>query len=169
MKVERDLTILGDLLRYAGMLFAVFFLIGLGLCLINGFSLMALLVNPLIYSLGISLIIIVITRDSNSLLALIGLGRERHLSPHIIYHNDLQEIGLLMGKSDYPKALQKVDLLLRRAPDFAQAHTLRGEILLDGFGKKRQARECFDRAMALSLPEDEAYRLAESLKASTYP
>jgi len=168
MSTERDLTIVGDFLRYAGALLVVFFLLGLAVCLINGFSLMALLVNPLVYSVGISLIIIVITRDINSILGLVGLGREAELSPRIRYHNEVQEIGLLMGGSNFSAALKKVDVLLRRAPTFAGAHLLRGEILLDGFGKKRQARECFERAMSLSQPEDEEYRLAESLKAATW-
>ncbi len=166
---ERDLAIVGDFFRYVGPLFAVFSSIGLALCFVNGFSLMALLVNPLIYSVGIGLIIIVISHDINSVLGMVGLGKEQQLSPHIKYHNEIQEIGLMMGNSNYPSALKKVDLLLLQAPSFAQAYNLRGEILLDGFDKKRQARECFDRAMALSQPEDEEYRLAESLKASSYP
>lgn len=165
---ERDVTIIGDFLRYSGLLFAVFFAIGLVLCLIKGFSLMALLVNPLIYSIGIGLIIIVLTHDINSILGLVGLGKEQHLSPHIKYHNEVQEIGMLMGMANYAAAMKKVDILLRLAPEFARAHTLRGEILLAGFEKKRQARESFDRAMALSRPEDEEYQLAVALKASTF-
>lgn len=165
---QRDLTIVGDLLRYSGMLFALFFVIGLVLCLVDGFSLMALLVNPLIYALGIAMIVVVITHDLDSLLALVGLGGGAKLSPHIQYHNDLQEIGMLMGLENYQEAMKKVDRLLRRAPSFARAYNLRGEILLNGFGRKRQARECFDRAMTLSLPDDEDHRLAQSLRASTF-
>jgi tetratricopeptide (TPR) repeat protein len=165
---ERDVTIIGDFLRYSGLLFVVFFAIGLVLCLIKGFSPMALLVNPLIYSIGIGLIIIVFTHDINSILGLVGLGKEQQLSPHIKYHNEIQEIGMLMGMANYAAAMKKVDILLHLAPEFARAHTLRGEILLTGFEKKRQARESFDRAMALSQPEDEEYQLAVSLKASTF-
>ena len=165
---ERDLTIVGDFLRYAGWLFLAFFAIGLVIGLINGFSLMAVLVNPLIYSVGISLIIIVVSRDVNSILGLVGLGKEQELSPHIRYHNEIQEIGMLMGMVNHGAALKKVDLLLRRAPKFARAHNLRGEILLNGFAQKRQARESFDRAMALSQPDDEVYQLASSLKSSTF-
>lgn len=168
MKAERDWTIVGEFFRHAGKLFLAFFAIGVVFCLINGFSVMALLVNPLVYSAGISLIIIVVTRDINSILGLVGMGKEQELSPHIKYRDEVQEIGLLMGNENYASALKKVELLLRRAPSFARAHNLRGEILLLGFDKKRQARECFDRAMALSKPEDEEYQLAESLKASTY-
>ena len=165
---ERDLTIVGDFLRYTGLLFLPFFAIGLVVCLIDGFSVMAVLVNPLVYSVGISLIIIVASRDLNSVLGLVGLGKEQELSPHIRFHNEIQEIGMLMGMADHGAAIKKVDLLLRQAPEFARAHNLRGEILLHGFDKKRQARESFDRAMALSQPEDEEYQLASSLKSSTF-
>ena len=165
---ERDLTIVGDFLRYTGLLFLAFFVIGLVIVLVNGFSLMAVLVNPFIYSVGISLIIIVVSRDVNSILALVGLGKEQELSPHIRFHNEVQEIGMLMGMANYAVAMKKVDLLLRRAPTFARAHNLRGEILLHGFDKKRQARQSFDLAMSLSQPEDEEYQLASSLKSSTF-
>lgn len=165
---KRDATIIGDFLRYFVRLFAVFFTFGLVLCFIKGFSLMALLINPLIYSVGIGLIIIVLTHDINSVLGLVGLGEEPQLSPHIKYHNEVQEIGMLMGMGNFDAAMKKVDILLHLAPQFARAHILRGEILLTGFEKKRQARESFDRAMALSQPEDEEHQLAVALKASTF-
>ncbi|MFH0784191.1 MAG: hypothetical protein V2B20_19860 [Pseudomonadota bacterium] len=165
---EKDLTVVGDFLRYTGMLFVLFCIIGAIHGLLNEFSFMAVLVNPFIYSVGISLIIIVISYDINILLGLIGLGKEPQLSLHIKYHNEIQEIGMLMGVVKYDSALKKVDLLLRKEPSFAMAHNLRGEILLQGFQQNRRARDCFDRAMKLSKPEDEEYQLATSLKASTY-
>ena len=165
---ERDLTIVGDFLRYTGMLFVLFCAIGAIYGLFAGFSLMALLVNPLIYSVGISLIVIVISYDINTILGLVGLGKEPHLSAHIKYSKEIQEIGMLMSTANYDSALKKVDILLRKEPAFAMAHNLRGEILLQGFQRNRQARDCFDRAIKLSKPEDEEYRLATSLKASTY-
>ena len=73
-----------------------------------------------------------------------------------------------MSTTNYDSALKKVDLLLRKEPAFAMAHNLRGEILLHGFQQNRQARDCFDRAIKLSKPEDEEYQLATSLKAATY-
>ncbi len=165
---ERDLTVVGDFLRNAVMLFVPFFIIGAIHCLLNGFSFMAVLVNPFIYSVGISLIIIVISHDINTILGLVGLGKEPGLSPHIKYHKEIQEIGMLMGIVRYDAALKKVDFLLRKEPTFATAHNLRGEILLQGFQQNKRARDCFDRAMQLSEPEDEEYQLATSLKASTY-
>lgn len=165
---EKDLSVVGDFLRYAGMLFVPFCIIGAIHGLLNGFSFMAVLVNPGIYSVGISLIIIVISYDINTLLGLVGLGKEPRLSLHIKYHKEIQEIGMLMGIVRYDAALKKVDFLLRKEPTFAMAHNLRGEILLQGFQQNRRARDCFDRAMQLSKPEDEEYQLATSLKASTY-
>lgn len=165
---ERDLTVVGDFLRYTGMLFVPFCAIGAIHGLFAGFSFMALLVNPFIYSVGISLIIIVISYDINTILGLVGLGKEPQLSAHIKYSKEIQEIGMLMSTANYDSALKKVDLLLRKEPAFAMAHNLRGEILLQGFQRNRQARDCFDRAMKLSKPEDEEYQLATSLKASTY-
>lgn len=165
---DRDFTVVGDFLRYTGMLFVPFCAIGAIYGLFNGFSFMALLVNPFIYSVGISLIAIVISYDINTILAVVGLGKEPQLSAHIKYHKEIQEIAMLMGMANYDSALKKVDLLLRKEPAFAKAYNLRGEILLQGFHQNRQARDCFDRAIKLSKPEDEEYQLATSLKASTY-
>lgn len=165
---ERDLTVVGDFLRYAGMLFVPFCTIGVIHGLFQGFSFMALLVNPFIYSVGISLIVIVISYDINTLLGLVGLGKEPQLSLHLKYDKDIQEIGMLMSISNYDSALKKVDLLLRKEPSFAMAHNLRGEILLQGFQQNGRARNCFDRAIKLSNPEDEVHQLATSLKDSTY-
>lgn len=167
-KPERDLTIVGDFLRYNCFLFGPFFIIGIIFNLMNGFSLTALVINPLIYSVGISLIIIVISHDVNAILALVGLGKNPLLSLHITYSKEIQEIGILMGAMNYSSALKKVDALLRKEPDFAMAHNLRGEILLDGYNRSMEARGCFERALELSTPEDEQYRIAKSLKASTY-
>ncbi len=167
-KAARDCTIVGDFLKYTGILLVPFAALGVLYGLFNGFSLMALLVNPLIYSLGISLIIIVISYDINTILDLFGLGREAHLSPHIKYAGEIQEIAMLMSTDKFDSALKKVDLLLRKDPGFATGHTLRGEILLEGFHQNRRARACFDKAMQLSRPEDEVYQLAASLKSSTH-
>jgi hypothetical protein len=57
---ERDLTIVGDFLRYSCFFFGPFCIIGIIFNLLNGFSIMALVIYPLIYSIGISLLIIVI-------------------------------------------------------------------------------------------------------------
>lgn len=167
-KPERDLTIVGDFLRYNCFLFGPFCIIGIVFNLMNGFSITALVINPLIYSVGISLIIIVISHDINAILALVGLGKDPLLSLHIIYSKEIQEIGILMGAMNYSSALKKVDALLGKEPDFAMAHNLRGEILLDGYDRSADARDCFERALELSKPEDEQYRIAKSLKASTY-
>ncbi len=165
---ERDLTIVGEFLRYSCLFLGPFCIIGIIFNLLNGFSIMALVVNPLIYSIGISLIIIVICNDINDILDLVGLGKKTHLSLHITYSNEIQEIGMLMGMSNYAGALKKVDALLFKEPDFAMAHNLRGEILLDGYQKFVEARDCFDRALELTTPDDEQHRIAKSLKASTF-
>jgi hypothetical protein len=167
-KPERDLTIVGDLLRYSCLFFGPFCIMGIIFSLLNGFSITALVVYPLIYSIGISLIIIVISYDINAILDLVGLGKDPHLSLHITYSKEIQEIGMLMGVANYTSALKKVDALLCKEPDFAMAHNLRGEILLDGYDRSGEARDCFDRALELSMPEDEQHRIAKSLKASTY-
>jgi hypothetical protein len=165
---ERDLTIVGDFLRYSCLFFVPFCIIGIIFNLLNGFSIMALVIYPLIYSIGISLLIIVISYDINVILNLVGLGKAPHLSFHITYSKEIQEIGMLMGMANYTSALKKVDALLCREPDFVMAHNLRGEILLDGYQKFMEARDCFDRALELSTPEDEQHRIAKILNASTY-
>jgi hypothetical protein len=165
---ERDLTIVGDFLRYCCYLLVPFCIIGIIFNLMNWFSFTALVINPLIYSIGISLIIIVISHDINAILAIVGLGKDPLLSLHITYSKEIQEIGILMGAMSYSSALKKVDALLCKEPDFAMAHNLRGEILLDGYHKSAEARGCFNRALELSKPEDEQHKIAKSLKASTY-
>lgn len=167
-KPERDLTIVGDFLRYSCFLFGPFCIIGIIFSVMKGFSITAIVINPLIYSVGISLIIIVISYDINAILNLVGLGKDQLLSLHITYSKEIQEIGILMGAMNYSSALKKVDALLCKEPDFAMAHNLRGEILLDGYDRSVDARDCFDRALELSKPEDEQHRIAKSLKASTY-
>ena len=167
-KNERDLTIVGDFLRYSLRFLAPFCIIGIIFNLLNGFSLMALIINPLIYSAGISLIIIVISYDVNTILDLVGLGKDAHLDHHITYSKEIQEISMLMGMENYAAALKKVDALLSKEPRFAMAHNLRGEILLDGFRKALEARDCFNKTLELTTAEDEQHRIAKSLKASTY-
>ena len=109
-----------------------------------------------------------ISYDINVILDLVGLGKKSRLSLHITYSKEIQEIGMLMGMKNYAAALKKVDALLLKEPDFAMAHNLRGEIMLDGYHKFEEARECFNKAIGLSAPEDEEHRIAKSLKASTY-
>ena len=129
---------------------------------------MALLINPILYSVGISLIIVVLSYDIDSIMDVIGRGRSHKLSPHITYSRELQEISLLMGTGKYSEARKKAEWLVSSEPTFAMAHNLLGEILLEGFQAKKKARESFDRAIELSTPGDEQHRIAETLRASTY-
>ena len=167
-KPERDLTIVGDFLRYSCFLFIPFFIFALIFNLLKGFSWMTLIVDPLLFSTGTSLIIIVIIYDINTILGVVGLGKEPRLSLHITYSKEIQEIGVLMSIADYALALKKADALLSKEPAFAMAHNLRGEILMDGYQRLLEARECFDRALDLSQPEDEEHSIAKGLKESTY-
>ncbi len=164
----RDLNIVGDFLRYTAMLFVAFFLMGGVYGLVYGFSFACLVINPLIYSIGISLIIIVITYDVNDILGIIGLGKGPRLSSHIKYAKTIQEIGLLMSSADFDTALHKTEKLVKKDPKFTHALNLKGEILLRGFQKYEKARACFNMVLKLSGPDDEQYKLAEALKAETY-
>lgn len=164
----RDLNIVGDFLRYTAMLFAVFFLMGAVYGLIYDFSFACLILNPLIYGIGISLIIIVITYDVNDILTIVGMGKEPRLSNHIKYAKTVQEISLLMSRADFDIALRKAENLVEKEPKFTHALNLKGEILLKGFQRYEKARTCFNKVLTLSDPDDEQYRLAEALKAETY-
>lgn len=164
----RDLNVIGDFLRYFAMLFVPFFLIGAVYGFFNQCYLMCFLVNPLIYAVGICLIIIIIRHDVNDIMALIGRARQHQLAGHIKHAGTIQQISVRMSGGDYEGALATVRKLLREEPDFPNALNLKGQILLEGFAQHEEARECFDRVMALTRPESEDYLLAEALRAATY-
>lgn len=165
----RDLNIIGDFLRYFAMLFVPFFLIGAVYGFFNQCYLMCFLVNPLIYAVGICLIIIVIKHDVNDILALIGRAGQHQLAGHIRHAGTIQRVSVQMTGGDYEGALAAVRKLLREEPDLPSALNLKGQILLEGFARDEEARACFDKVMALTSPESEDYRLAEALRAATFP
>ncbi|MDW7772144.1 MAG: tetratricopeptide repeat protein [Desulfobulbaceae bacterium] len=164
----RNLRILGDFTRYTGLLLIPLFFLGAVYGFIHDCYIICFLVNPLVYSIGISLIIIVIIYDVNDILALFGKAREPQLGCHIKHARAIQEIGLLMSTRDFGRALQKVEKLVAREPEFTSALNMKGEILLEGYQRYDEARECFDRVLKLADPDDEQYKLAEALKAATY-
>ncbi|OIP45629.1 MAG: hypothetical protein COZ12_02910 [Deltaproteobacteria bacterium CG_4_10_14_3_um_filter_60_8] len=168
IKPGRDLTIAGDFVRYFIWLFVPFLVVGgvYGVC--NDAFLVCGLVNPLIYSTGISLIIIVVTHDLNDILILVGLGKETQLSLNLKHAKAIQRIACLMAAGDFEVALQTANALLQAAPDFTNALSLKGQILLEGFRKNKEARACFERVLALTKPDEEQYRLADALIAASY-
>lgn len=168
MKSEKHQHIAGDFFRYTLFLLVPFTLASSIFCYFNTFTVMALFVNPLVYSIGISLIIIVITHDVNDLLDIVGLGKKAELKLDVQYAKDIQEISLLMSTNDFQNALTKVNLLLRKEPQFTTAYLLRGEILLHGFRKNEEARQCFEKVLKLSSEGHEQHNLAKALKAATY-
>lgn len=167
-KPDHDLNIIGDFLRYIIMLFVPFCIFGAIYGLINEFSFVSLVINPFIYSVGISLIIIVVSYDVNDILDLFGLAKKTKLGLHVKYSRDVQEISMLIGMTKYDSALKKVNILIKKEPKFAAAHNLRGEILLQGFQMNKEARQCFNTVLKLSQTGDEQYKLAEALKAESY-
>lgn len=165
---DQSLNIIGDFIRYTIILFVLFFIFGTIYGFINEFSLVSLVFNPLIYSIGISLIIIVISYDINDILLLVGRGKEPQLGSHIKYSKEVQEISMLMSQKKFDPALRKVNNLLQKDPSFTAALIMRGEILLQGFNKNKEARECFSKVLKLSKEGDQQHKLAEALKAATY-
>lgn len=165
---DQNLNIIGDFIRYTIILFVLFFIFGGIYGFIYEFSLVSQVFNPLIYSIGISLIIIVISHDINDILLLVGRGKEQQLGSHIKYSKEVQEISMLMSQKKFDPALRKVNNLLQKDPGFSAALIMRGEILLQGFHKNREARECFNTVLKLSKEGDQQHKLAEALKASTY-
>lgn len=170
MKTKSNLerSIASIFLKYTLFFFFPFCLFGIVYGLVYEFSLMALLVNPLLYSVGISLIIIVLRYDANDILDLVGLGKSPQLGLHIQYGKDIQEVGVLMSTEDFNAALRKVNLLIKKEPKYAVFHNLKGEILHRGFRKQKDARASFDLALKYSKEDDEQYKIATALKAATY-
>jgi tetratricopeptide (TPR) repeat protein len=164
----RDLTIVGDFVGYFIWLVVPLFLVGGIYGVYNDAFFVCGLVNPLIYSIGISLIIIVVTHDLNDILILVGLGKETQLSLNLKHAKTIQQIACLMAAGDYDVALKSVKALLLEAPDFANALSLKGQILLQGFRKNKEARACFEKVLALTKPDEEQFRLADALIAASY-
>ena len=168
-QVARDLFIVGDFIKYFLWLFIPFALIGLVYGLVHHCYFICPLGNPFIYAGGIASIIIVIKHNANDLLALIGHARQHQLALHIKHSSTIQQISVEMSTRDYDGALRTVSKLLKEAPDYPNALNLKGQILLEGFREYEQARACFTKVMHLSKPDSDDYRLAEALKAATFP
>ncbi len=150
------------------MLFGPFFVFGLVLGVIHEEIFVYGFVNPFSYSIGISLIVIVLKYDINDILSLVGFGKEGRLSLNSKYAKTIQEIGYLMGLADFDNALKKANALLKEEPDFVNALSLKGQILLEGFARYSQAREYLEKVLELTDPEEEQYKLAESLIVASY-
>ena len=163
-----DLTIVGDLIRFSMFLFVPFLLLGVIYGILHKTFFMSVVVNPIVYSLGISLIIVVIKHDLDELGALIGIVKESQLGLNIKHAKEIQEVACLMAVSDFAGALKKTNALLREEADFVNGLSLKGQILLEGFQEHAQARECFEKVLALTKPEEEQHKVADSLIASCY-
>ena len=168
-QVDRNLFIIGDFIKYFLWLFIPFAVMGLVYGLLNHCYFICPVVNPFIYAGGIATIIIIFKHDVNDLMALIGHAREQQLALHIRHSSTIQQISVEMSARDYDGALKTVSKLLKESPDYPNALNLKGQILLEGFRKYEQARACFDKVMSLSKPGSDDYKLAEALKAATFP
>jgi len=164
----RDLFIVGDFIKYFLRLFIPFVVIGMIYGIFYQCYFVCFLVNPVIYAGGITLIIIVIKHDINDILALIGRAKEPQLALHIRHASTIQQISLQMSTRDYKGALETVNKLLSKEPQYANAINLKGQILLEGFRNIEEARPCFEKVMKLAKPGSDDYRLAEELRATTY-
>ena len=166
--VVRDLTIVGDFIKYLLIFFIPFFLIGIIFGLIYKRYFMCILVNPVIYAGGFSSIIIVIKHDINDILALIGRAKQPQLALHIKHANTIQQISVQMSSRDHDGALKTVNKLLKEEPTYSNALNLKGQILLEGFREIDKARSCFEKVLKLARPGSEDYKLAQAFRAATY-
>ena len=164
----RDLNIIGDFIKYFFMLFIPLFLVGGIYGWLSHCLLLCALIDPLSYSIGIALIIIVIKHDINDIFTLIGLGKENRLSPEVKHSKTIQQISYFMGTSNFDAALKHVNALLKEEPQFTRALNMKAQILLEGFQKNEQARRCLNKVLQLSQPDEEQYKLADSLIMASY-
>lgn len=167
-KAVRDLTIVGDFIKYLLIFFVPFFIIGLIYGLIYDCYFMCIVFNPLIYAAGISSVIIVIRYDVNDIMALIGRAKEPQLGLHIKYAKQIQLISLQMSSRDYKNALKTTNSLLKEEPEYTNALNLKGQILFYGFREYDEARSCFEKVIKLAKPDTDDYKLAQELRAATY-
>lgn len=164
----RDLTIVGDFIKYLICFFVPFFILGLIYSFVFGFSFMSFLGNPVIYAAGLALVIIVIKHDVNDIMALIGRATEPQLALHIKHHTAIQKISLELSSKDYKNALATVNELLEKEPEYPSALNLKGQILLYGFKNLEEAFVCFDTVMKLTKPDSTDYKLANELRDECY-
>jgi tetratricopeptide (TPR) repeat protein len=164
----RDFSIIGDFIKYLLIFFIPFALIGIIYALIYQSYFMSILVNPVIYAVGFSSIIIVIKHDVNDILALIGQAKQPQLALHIKHANTIQLISVQMSSRSYEVALKTVNNLLKEEPTYANALNLKGQILLEGFKEIDKARSCFEKVLKLARPGTEDYKLAQALRAASY-
>lgn len=162
-KPVRDLTVAGDFIRYFIMLLIPFFIIGGIWGFIHDSFLVCGIGYPLLYSFGIGLIILLINNDINRILSVFGLGSETGQSLSGKHGKAIQNISYLVGMKKFDEALKAVNTLLREEPGFTHALNIKGQILLEGFSKYAEARRCFEKVLKLAKPEDEQYKLADSL------
>ena len=166
--VVRDLSIIGDFIKYFLLFFIPFVLVGIVFGLINHSYFMCMLGYPFIYAWGFASIVIVINHDINDILALIGLAKQPQLALHIKHANTIQQISIQMSSRDYDDALKTVNKLLREEPAYSNALNLKGQILLEGFREADRARSCFEKVLKLARPGSEDYKLAQALRAASY-
>lgn len=164
----RDLSIVGDFIKYLLISFVPFFIIGLIYGIIYDCYFMCIIFNPIIYAAGVASVVIVIRYEVNDIMALIGRAKEPQLGLQIKYAKQIQLISLQMSSSDYQNALKTVNNLLKQEPNYTNALNLKGQILMDGFNKYDEARSCFEKVMKLAKEDTDDYKLARELRASTY-
>ena len=164
----RDLSILGDFIKYFLMLLIPLFLVGVIYGLLNKCYFMCMLVNPVIYAGGIASIFIVIQHDVNDISALVGLGKKSQMALHIKHADTIQKISFQRGIRDYSGALKTVNALLKEAPQYSSALNLKGQILLEGFSEAHKARAYFEKVLKLTSPGNDDHKLAKALLAASY-
>ena len=86
----------------------------------------------------------------------------RRVSPRETLSADLEKVKSRKRSGRFKEAIEILDHVLEKDPDFPDALYLKGQILWQGFEKRQEASECLLSVMRLVPQEDTLHRWASS-------
>lgn len=86
----------------------------------------------------------------------------RRVSPRETLSADLEKAKSRKRSGEFKEALEIMDQVLEKDPDFPDALYLKARILWEGFEKRQEASECLLNVMRLVPQEDTLHRWASS-------
>lgn len=86
----------------------------------------------------------------------------RKVSPRETLSADLEKAKSSKRNGNFREAIETIDQVLEKDPDFPEALYLKAQILWEGFEKRQEASECLGNVMRLVPQEDTLYRWASS-------
>lgn len=114
--------------------------------------------------LTLSIMVEFITDKFGSLAGRIFTGRGSDWSIQEQLRGDIDIVRVQKAKGEYDTAILKVEEILARDPNFAEAVYLKAQLIFEGYEEKAEALHCLDKVFALTQPDDPLRRWAFLLK-----